>query len=264
MSEQPEGEGDGSAGHPGDDSGDDAPHQQQPPRRGVEDRYDFDHFTPAQLDRMTAEEWEAAFDPEAWITGAALLERVEAELADRVARRATFAVIERIERGGVEHVLAYSDVEYAIVGPDGDVEGEGSLRSEVEAVVALCAMEEYEPPELPDGPLLPDPDEVLEGSGQLGNRLLMVLAGTLLLAGGALLVSPLVVDISGRGSTLLTTVSGIGFAAVGLLLFILVANARLSDRFRAEEYRRRLQAAGVGTGQRPEFVPAENDDRPDA
>jgi hypothetical protein len=34
-----------------------------------------------------------------------------------------------------------------------------------------------------------------------------------------------------------------------------VANARLSDKFRAEEYRDRLRAIGLDDGERPEFVP---------
>lgn len=274
MTEQPGEESGSSTGPQGGDAGDqitpagtDTDEDESPKaltREEVEARYDFNSFTPAQLDRMTVEEWEAAFDPESWVTGPELLDRVQAELADRVVRRVMFAVVERIERGGEEHVLAYSDTEYAFVGPGGGVEGKGALRSEVEAVVVLCAMDEYEPPELPEGPLLPHPDEVAQGSGQLGNRLLMLLAGALLIAGSALLVSPLLVDLGGRGSALLTTVSGIGFAVVGLLLFLLVANARLSDRFRAEEYRRRLQAAGVGTDERPEFVPVENHDQPGA
>ena len=44
------------------------------------------------------------------------------------------------------------------------------------------------------------------------------------------------------------------------LLFVLVANARLSGRFRAEEYRERLEAAGVGREERPDFVPVGIDD----
>jgi len=40
-----------------------------------------------------------------------------------------------------------------------------------------------------------------------------------------------------------------------VFMLVLVANARLSDRFRAEEFRNRLRSAGVGDGQRPAFVP---------
>jgi len=39
------------------------------------------------------------------------------------------------------------------------------------------------------------------------------------------------------------------------VLFFTVANARLSDKFRAEEYRDRLRAVGLEDGERPEFVP---------
>lgn len=44
------------------------------------------------------------------------------------------------------------------------------------------------------------------------------------------------------------------------LIFLVVANARLSDRFRAEEYRERLRAGGVDTDERPDFLPIEDED----
>jgi hypothetical protein len=56
-------------------------------------------------------------------------------------------------------------------------------------------------------------------------------------------------------------VMGIVFLAVGLLLFTVVANARLSDRFRAEEYRNRLRAVDLEPGERPDFLPDEDGDR---
>ncbi|HKJ57619.1 MAG TPA: hypothetical protein VKA37_00190, partial [Halobacteriales archaeon] len=59
----------------------------------------------------------------------------------------------------------------------------------------------------------------------------------------------------GGGAGLLTTVAGLGFLFIGLVIGVLVANARLSGRFRAEEYRRRLRAAGVGSDERPAFLP---------
>ena len=38
------------------------------------------------------------------------------------------------------------------------------------------------------------------------------------------------------------------------MLFAVVANARLSDKYRAEEFRNRLRAVGLDDGERPEFL----------
>ena len=73
------------------DDGDDGP----PSPEDVEERYDFDDFGPADMVEMSPEEWEAAFDAESWVTGTALLDRVEQELNARVSTREVFAVIER-------------------------------------------------------------------------------------------------------------------------------------------------------------------------
>jgi hypothetical protein len=54
-------------------------------------------------------------------------------------------------------------------------------------------------------------------------------------------------------------IAGICFAAIGVLLFTVVANARLSDRFRAEEYRNRLRASDLEPGERPDFLPDEGE-----
>jgi hypothetical protein len=59
----------------------------------------------------------------------------------------------------------------------------------------------------------------------------------------------------------LTTAAGLGFLVFGVVLFVLVANARLSGRFQAEEYRERLEAAGVGREGRPDFVPIDDEER---
>ena len=227
-------------------------------RERVESRYDFEHFSPADMAEMTVEEWEAAFDPDTWITGPELLDRVEADLRSRVARREVFAVVERIEIDGVDHVLAYTDIDYALVGPDGSVEGEGPILEDVEPVVALCSMADYEVPEPPADAGLPHPDDVADGAGSIGDRLLLAVAGVQVLAGLVLLVAPLVVDLNpdgaGGGAGLLTTVAGLAFVFIGVVIGVLVANARLSGRFRAEEYRQRLRAAGVGTDERPAFL----------
>ena len=257
-------------------------------REAVESRYDFEEFGPADMDRMSAEEWEAVFDPESWITGTALLDRVEADLKDRVRRRNLFAVVERGDRAGEDTILAYSDTGYVLIRQDGTVAGEGGIRREIEPIVALCAMEDYDPGPLPDvdEPLLPHPSEVTGGTGELGNRIMLLVAGIQVLAGLILLLAPVLVDPLIRAfctpapgvrgylctigpvqasvvppgrSVVLTTVVGLAFIGFGGLLFLLVANARLSDRFRAEEYRDRLRAVGVGSDDRPDFLPPEDE-----
>ena len=225
-------------------------------RRRVEEKYDFDDFGPEQMREMTAEEWDAVFDDDTWITGPELLDRVEADLASQIANRQVFAVVERIRRDGEERLLAYSDEGYAMVYPDGTVEGFGTVMRDVKPTIALCSMESYTPPEPPEGDVfLPDPDSVPEGSGELGNLMLQVIAGIQVLAGLVLLGGWLFADISGIG-----VVVAAGFLFVGVVLFLTVANARLSDKFRAEEYRDRLRAIGLEEGERPEFLPLEEGD----
>ena len=197
---------------------------------------------------MTEEEWEAAFDAETWITGEGLLRRVEADLRSRVADRDVFARIERVDDG----LLAYSDEGYAVVYPDGSVEGHGTVLRDVKPTVALCSMHDYEIPTPPEGALLPDPDTVPEGTGELGNRMLQVVAAAQFLGGVGLIMAWLVLPLG----TIFAPVAGLIFIGLSFLLFLQVANARLSDRFRAEEYRNRLRAIGVGSDERPEFLPA--------
>jgi len=226
-------------------------------RKQVEKKYDFDDFGPADMAEMTAEEWDVAFDEESWITGEELLDRVERDLRSRVATRDVFARIER--SANPPRVLAYSDEGYAIVYPDGSVEGEGTVLRDVKPTVALCSMDSYEVAEsVPENPL-PEPDAVPEGSGELGNRMLQVIAGVQLLAGIAMLagaVLALVDVIGGPGANIeFLVVGGLAFVGVSLVLFFTVANARLSDKFRAEEYRDRLRAVGLNDGERPDFVP---------
>ena len=225
-------------------------------RQEVEEQYDFEEFTPDDMAEMDPEEWEAVFDPETWITGAELLDRIETDLRRRVSERDMFAVVERPDG---ERVVAYSDRGYATVHGTGRVEGEGPMLREVEPIVALCAMDEYEvaDPEV-DRPL-PDPEDVDVGSGRLGHVLLQAVAGAQVLGGVGLLVAPLITDLAGDGTVVLTTAAGLGFLVFGVLLFVVVANARLSGRFQAEEYRERLAAAGVGSAERPDFVPIEDD-----
>lgn len=247
-------------GDPDDPSGDDRSAGEDPEtlRAAVEEKYDFEDFRPADMAKMTVEEWEAAFDPDTWITGERLVDRVEAELLARVAAGELFAVVERHDVDGAARLLVYTDAGYAVVTPDGTVEGEGGIASEVEPVVALCSMESYEVAEPPPDAGLPDPSTVEPGSGDLGHRLLLAVAGIQLVAGVVILVSPVLVRL-GPGAAALTTVIGLAFIAVGVLLGVLVANARLSDRFRAAEYRDRLQAAGVGSDERPSFLPRMDD-----
>ncbi|WP_236039217.1 DUF7319 domain-containing protein [Haloarcula salinisoli] len=228
-------------------------------RKQVEEKYDFEDFGPADMAEMTAEEWDVAFDEETWITGADLLDRVERDLRSRVATRDVFARIERHREP--QHVLAYSDEGYAVVYPDGSVEGEGTVLRDVKPTVALCSMDSYEvPDEVPDNPL-PEPDAVPEGGGELGNQMLQAIAGVQLLAGLAMLGGALfalldVFGLGGPGANIeFLVVGGLAFIGVSLVLFFTVANARLSDKFRAEEYRDRLRAVGLEDGERPDFVP---------
>jgi hypothetical protein len=252
--------GSAGAGSAVDDaSGDAAERTTEELRRAVEERYDFEDFGPAEMAEMDPEEWEAAFDPETWITGSELLDRVEADLKARVLDRDVFARVERFD----DVVLAYDERSYAAVYPDGSVTGRGTVLRDVEPTVALCSMDSYDPPEVPDGPILPEPREIPEQSDTLGNTLLQVLGVVQLLAGAVLLGGYVlhlvgllsVPGVSGRGVNLVVLLlAGVGFLAIGLFLLVVVANARLSDRFRSEAYRERLRSVGLADGERPAFL----------
>ncbi|WP_255196782.1 DUF7319 domain-containing protein [Halorarius litoreus] len=217
-------------------------------RAQVEAKYDFENFGPREMEQMTVEEWEAVFDPETWITGEKLLDRVEADLKNRVLQRDVFARVERLSNP--ERVVAYSDEGYAVVYPDGSIEGEGTVLRDVKPTVALCSMDDYDVPPMPEGDLLPKPMDVPEGSGEFGNLMIQIIAGAQVLAGLVLLGAAVFTDLS-----VISGVAGLGFLFIGLLLFFTVANARLSDKFRAEEYRNRLRAVGLEDGERPSFLP---------
>ncbi|MDB2282048.1 hypothetical protein EXE51_14045 [Halorubrum sp. CGM5_25_10-8B] len=222
-------------------------------RERVESEYDFDDFGPSDMAQMSAEEWDAAFDPDTWITGDRLLDRVDAELKSRIATRDVFGVLERVREDGEERILVYSDEGYAIIRPTGEVRGEGTVLRDIEPVVALAAMDSYEVPEPPEDWSLPHPDSVPEGSGEFGNLVIQAVAGIQVLAGVALLVATAATDLD----TIVAPAMGIVFLLVGVFLFAMVANARLSDRFRSEEYRDRLRALREAK-ERPEFVPVED------
>ncbi|MFB6150950.1 MAG: hypothetical protein ABEJ40_04005 [Haloarculaceae archaeon] len=250
------------SGTPDAESGDEGPESTdvEALRREVEEKYDFDDFGPADMAEMSADEWEAAFDPETWITGEELLDRVESDLKRRVADRDVFARVERFE----DRIVAYSDAGYATVHPDGTVEGRGTVLRDVEPTVALCSMEDYDVPEDPPDEALPAPQAVPEGTGELGNRVLQVVAGFQVLAGVVLVAAWLFVsagllsppgDASVRSLNVVgMLVAGFAFLVVGILLFAVVANARLSDKFRAEEYRNRLRAVDADPDELPEAV----------
>ena len=231
----------------------------RPTPEEIEEKYDFKDFGPQDMAQMSYEEWAAAFDHDSWITGEALLDRVEADLKSRVADRDVFAVIERIEQEGQPQLLAYSDEGYAVVYPDGTIEGSGTVLRDVKPSVALASMESYEVPEPPEGDVLPDPAEVPEGSGKLGNQLMQIIAAVHVLAGVALFVAWIAMALP-----IVAAVASIGFFFFGVFVFLLVANARLSDRFRAEEYRNRLRAVGLGDDERPEFLPGESEESADS
>ncbi len=229
-------------------------------RRQVEEQYDFDDFGPAEMAEMSADEWEAVFDADSWITGSELLDRVEDELRSNVERREVFAVVERVGEGDDDRVVAYSDEGYVIVRPDGSIQGTGTILRDVEPMIALCAMEESDVPDVDDDAGLPHPDTVPEGSGDFGNRMLQVVAGAttlsaviFLLVWGAGVVA--LIGLGFGGAILVTR--GLFFLFIGFFLFLTVANARLSDRMRSEQYRDRLRAVGAGSDERPSFLPEE-------
>ena len=252
-----EGDGDGTerTGHAADEE-----LSTEELRERVEAEYDFDDFGPREMDEMSVEEWEAVFDHDAWITGSELLDRVERELRANVYRREVFAVVERVGEGDADRVVAYSDEGYVVVRPDGSVQGTGTILRDVEPMVALCSMEDYEVPDVDDDAGLPHPDTVAEGSGDLGNKMLQVVGGATVLSGLGFVLAWLagvvgLVDLGFAGAIVLTL--GLVFVVVGAFLFLTVANARLSDRMRSEQYRDRLRAVGAGSEERPEFMPDE-------
>jgi hypothetical protein len=220
-----------------------------PTAADVAENYDFEDFGPADLRAMDLEEWEAAFDPDSWVTGPDLLDRVEDELRSRVADREVFAVIERT---APDRLLAYSDEGFARVDADGGVTGSGTVLRDVKPTVALCSMPEYEVAEPPADASLPEPAAVPEGGGQLGNWMLQAIAASMILAGVVLLGATLLTNL-GAGA-IVAVVAGLAFLAAGVFLFATVANARLAGRFRAEEFRNRLRAAGVDEAERPAIL----------
>ena len=226
-------------------------------RQAVESEYDFEDFGAEEMAEMSYEEWEAVFDHESWITGTELLDRIGADLRSRVADREVFARVERLApdptEGEPERLLAYSDEGYAMVYPDGSVDGRGTVLRDVKPTVALCSMDDYDVEEPPEGEGLPAPSSVPEGSGELGNFMLQITAAIQLLAGVGLFVAWIALGVE----TIFAPVAGLVFVLAGAFLFLVVANARLSDRFRAEEYRNRLRAVGLESGERPDFLPVE-------
>jgi len=227
------------------DDGEDGDEELAELRAAVEEKYDFENFGPAEMAKMSGEEWDAAFDAETWITGERLLDRVEADLKSKIAARQIFAVVER----EADRLVVYSDTGYAVVGADGTVEGEGGVRRDVEPVVAMCSMDEYEVGEPPADYELPSADSVPEQTGEFGNLMVQIIAGGQLLGGLALIGAFLLRFVE----TIIAPVIGGLFIVVGIGLFALVANARLSDRFRAEQYRNRLRAVEAGGIDRPEI-----------
>lgn len=249
------GTGGGTAGaQPGTDPTDGEPADSdiEALRAEVERKYDFDEFGPADMAEMTAGEWEAAFDDDSWVTGTELLDRIEAELKNRIARREVFAVLERVGEGDGERVLAYSDEGYAVVYADGSLEGEGTVYRDVKPTLVLCSMPEFEVAEPPENYGLPSPEQVPEGTGELGNTVLQLVAVAQLLAGIALVGAYFLVD---GLSTIVAPLVGVAFLLAGVFLLLIVANARLSDRFRTAEFRNRLRAIQYEDGERPPFVP---------
>lgn len=230
-------------------------------REQVEETYDFEDFGPQDMAEMSPAEWEAVFDDEAWITGPDLLDRVEADLRSRVADRDVFAVVERLD-GENPRVVAYSDRSYAIVHADGTIEGEGAVLRDVKPTVALASMPEYEVPDAPEEGGLPAPRAVPDAGSRLGNWMLQLVAAVLLVAAVVLFGASVVGNLG--GATIVAATMGLIFLVVGGALLFTVANARLSARYRAEEFRDRLRAAGVDAGERPDFLPIDDAEFDDA
>ncbi len=224
-------------------------------RERVEEKYDFEAFGPREMAEITPEEWDVAFDDESWITGDELLARVERELKSRIASREVFAVLEHAEVEGERALVAYSDTDYAIVFPDGAVEGRGTIVRDVKPTVALCSMDDYAVDDPPEDWRLPDPDSIPDSGSEVGNWMLQLLAGTQLLVGiGTLVAWP----ILGARDNMVLLVVGLGFTLVGIVLFMMVANARLSEKFRLREYKGRLRSTGAASAERPDFLPIED------
>ncbi|MEF8831283.1 MAG: hypothetical protein V5A23_07085, partial [Halobacteriales archaeon] len=170
----------------------------------------------------------------------------------RVADRDVFAVVERVH-GDRPRVVAYSDRSYAVVHPDGSVEGEGAVLRDVKPTVALASIPDYEVPDVPDDAGLPSPDAVGGTRSSLGNRMLQFVAAALVVSSLVLFGATVFTDLGGAGIVAATT--GLVFLVVGVALLFTVANARLSSRYRTEEFRERLRGAGVEQGDRPAFLP---------
>lgn len=284
MTDSDAGPPDDTGGEAGNGGAEDENGTERPPeelREEVEEKYDFEDFGPRDMAEMSPEEWDAAFDPDTWITGEELLDRVERDLKTRIANRDVFATIDREHEQGEEVLVAYSDEGYAVVYPDGSIEGSGTVLRDVKPSVALCSMEDYEVPEPPADAGLPSPEEIEAGSSELGNTLLQAVGFAQLVAGVLLLLAPFTYDPVVQGcpplpnspahvctvagvdlvlyplgsSAIIAAMAGIGFVLFGLLMLVVVANARLSDRFRSEQFKERLRAAGVDSEDRPEFVP---------
>lgn len=254
-------------------------------REAVEAEYDWENFGPREMREISPEEWDVAFDPDAWITGPALLDRVERDLQRRVAERDVFAVVEREFEDGEEVIVAYADEGFAVVYPDGSVEGSGTVLRDVKPTVALCSMPDYEVVDPPEDAGLPDPEAVPEGGGSLGHVLIQSIGIVQLLFGGLLLVMPFTYDpfvdgcppipgieahrcvVAGQelvlyplgSSGIIAALAGVAFLVFGLFMLVIVANARLSDRFRAAEFRERLRSSGVGESGGPEFVTGDDE-----
>lgn len=230
-------------------------HDDGPTLEEIEPRYDFESFGPDDLAEMSVDEWEVAFDPESWVTGRELLERLEVDLRRRIAERDVFAVLEWTRSDGEECLVAYSDEGYALVRPTGSVEGFGTVLNDVKPSVALCSIPEYDPEPPPAGMgALPDPASVEAARSGLGNTMLQLVGLALGLGGLVLFIAWIAYDVPVHAAII-----GAIFLLMALFLLFMVANARLSSRYRAEDYRERLRAAGVGSDERPSFLPTDDD-----
>ncbi|MFC7232737.1 hypothetical protein ACFQMM_17760 [Saliphagus sp. GCM10025308] len=222
-------------------------------RRQVEAKYDFENFSEADMAEISPEEWDVAFDADTWITGDEPRAR-RTGLKTRIAYREVFAMLEYAVVDGRRSLVAYSDTDYAIIFPDGTVEGRGTVVRDVKPTVALCSMESYDVEEPPADWHLPEPADLEGEHSELGNWMLQLLAIALARHWGH---RDRDLARAGAPVQLILGVVGIVLVVISLVLFLMVANARLSDRFRTEAYESRLRT--IGSGDRPSFLPIDDE-----
>ncbi|PYZ02687.1 hypothetical protein C8039_03785 [Halogeometricum sp. wsp3] len=109
---------------------------------------DFDNFGPSDMVELAAEEWDVAFDenPGSPPTNSSTELRGTCETAWRT----VMCSLASSRRQDQPRVLVYSDEGYALVTPDGDLQGEGTVYRDVRPTLVLCSMDDFEVAEPPE------------------------------------------------------------------------------------------------------------------